>query len=368
MRYDSEIRTTTCLLVIGLLTLGITGSATADLKVGDPAPALGKIEWIKGGPVDLAKDASKRLHLVEFWATWCPPCKVSIPLLTELQRKFANDLTILGITAPDPRNSLEGVKRFVKDQGDSMAYTIGFDADSEVNQSYMVAAGATGIPHAFLVGRDGRIYWQGSPLDPQLGTVVRRVLNGGYDIEKAKRQAELDAAVEPMIQRLNFPIQVGNWPAVLEGLKDILKIDPARSEAIDLLVQIHVNEGNPGNALRNWAEAHLSANRDNVDALTALCHALFDVPDLAARQPDIVLSAARRVYELGGEKPDSLALATYAQALSQVGALEEAITMQERAVQRADAEDAEELRAILDYYKKCLDLRGGVRSASASPK
>ena len=55
------------------------------LSVGDPAPKLAVKEFVKGEPL---KDLEKgKTYVVEFWATWCGPCRTSIPHLTELQKK-----------------------------------------------------------------------------------------------------------------------------------------------------------------------------------------------------------------------------------------------------------------------------------------
>jgi len=55
------------------------------------APALDIEEWVQGAKVDLATDASKKVQLVEFWATWCPTCKASVPKLSELQDKYKDN-------------------------------------------------------------------------------------------------------------------------------------------------------------------------------------------------------------------------------------------------------------------------------------
>jgi len=65
------------------------------LKPGDAAPALQVKQWVKGDAVKgFAKD---KIYVVEFWATWCGPCKASIPHLTELAKSH-KDVTFVGVS------------------------------------------------------------------------------------------------------------------------------------------------------------------------------------------------------------------------------------------------------------------------------
>lgn len=163
-------------MVALLMVVGVACSpASADLKIGDKAPALSIMEWVKGAPVDLARDAKKKIHVIEFWAVWCPPCKMSVPLLTEMQKKHSKDLTIIGVTEPDAgRNTPSAVKRFVQERGDEMDYTVALDT-GKTAVNYMEASGAVGIPQAYVVDREGIIVWMGSPLEPAAGRDHRTI-------------------------------------------------------------------------------------------------------------------------------------------------------------------------------------------------
>ncbi|HRJ50821.1 MAG TPA: redoxin family protein, partial [Phycisphaerales bacterium] len=116
----------------------------ASLKVGDAAPPIKVDEWVKGEAVG-SFDKGK-VYVVEFWATWCPPCRAAIPHLTTLQREY-KDVTIIGVTGSErrpesgPDKRLDNLKKFVKDQGDSMNYRVAYDSDREMVKDWMEAAG-----------------------------------------------------------------------------------------------------------------------------------------------------------------------------------------------------------------------------------
>src|SRR5437764_4651078 len=84
---------TSALAVIGSAMCSLAGEPK--LKVGDPAPKLQMGKWIQGEPVTEFKPG--KAYLVEFWATWCGPCRVSIPHLNELHNKYKDQgLVVIG--------------------------------------------------------------------------------------------------------------------------------------------------------------------------------------------------------------------------------------------------------------------------------
>lgn len=162
------------------------------LKVGDKAPALAIDTWVKGKPVTGFEKG--QVYVVEFWATWCGPCKVSIPHLTQVQKEFKDKgLTVIGVTTKDPNNSLDDVQKMVKERGDEMNYTVAFDDEKKTNTAYMKAANQRGIPTAFIVDKDSKIAWIGHPME--MDKVVEHVVAGTWNdqtreaMENAKKNA-----------------------------------------------------------------------------------------------------------------------------------------------------------------------------------
>src|SRR5690348_12152957 len=81
-------------LSIGV-SLSVLGQENITLKIGDAAPPFKYSKWIKGSPVtSLTGD---QIFVVEFWATWCGPCKMAMPHLTRLQKEYEGKITIIGV-------------------------------------------------------------------------------------------------------------------------------------------------------------------------------------------------------------------------------------------------------------------------------
>lgn len=104
---------------------------------------------VDGNPV--SSDAFKgKVVVVDFWATWCPPCIKEIPGYIEMQKKHGADgLVIVGVSLDSKGPGV--VKAFMEKYG--VNYTIVM-ADGEVDSAF---GGIEAIPTTFVIGRDGRI-------------------------------------------------------------------------------------------------------------------------------------------------------------------------------------------------------------------
>lgn len=169
------------------LTVGMTLELAAEptLKVGDPAPKLQPGKWVQGQPV---KEFEKgKAYIVEFWATWCGPCRASIPHLNEVYTKFKDKgLIVIGQNCAEHDDSL--VAPFVEKMGDKMTYRVALDDKTDnkrgtMAKTWMEAAGQNGIPTAFLVDTKGVIAWIGHPMELK-EQVIEDVLAGKTPVRK----------------------------------------------------------------------------------------------------------------------------------------------------------------------------------------
>jgi len=94
------------------------------------------------------KELKGKVVLLNFWATWCPPCRKEMPDLEALGKQFeAQGLIVLSITDDDP----EKVKTYIEKQ--NITYPVLLDAGSRLNKQFLVH----GIPKSFLYDRDGKL-------------------------------------------------------------------------------------------------------------------------------------------------------------------------------------------------------------------
>mmetsp|Transcript_96935 Transcript_96935/g.134633 ORF Transcript_96935/g.134633 Transcript_96935/m.134633 type:complete len:195 (-) Transcript_96935:37-621(-) len=136
---------------------------------GANAFSLSGMQYVKGEPVDLAKEKGKSVIVVEMWATWCPPCKTSIPHLTELQHKYP-DAKFIGITNEPPQTA----QPFVNGMGDKMDYRVACDPTGSVSGKYMQHWNLQGIPSAIVVNKAGKMIWGGHPMDGGFESALRK--------------------------------------------------------------------------------------------------------------------------------------------------------------------------------------------------
>ncbi|HEX5219834.1 MAG TPA: TlpA disulfide reductase family protein [Verrucomicrobiae bacterium] len=172
--------------LLGLLFI----SASSAASIGDPAPPVFVERWVKGAPVRVG--AGTNIFVVEFWATWCGPCKQSIPHLTELQKKYA-DKGVIFVGFSDEK--VETVQPFVAAQGGNMDYRVVVDSSKRTFNNWMKAYGESGIPHAFVVGTNGQVLWHDHPMSG-LDQTLERITQGTFNLERAKNFEAGERAVK----------------------------------------------------------------------------------------------------------------------------------------------------------------------------
>lgn len=147
-------RTLNTLLALGLALSGLLPVATAQpaaaaLAVGDAAPDFTLNRSLDGKPAKLS-DMKGKVRLVDFWATWCPPCREEIPGFIALQKKYqAKGLEVIGVSVD--QGGPEKVNDFVKKQGINY---LSLMSSSEAEAAY---GGIRSIPTTFLIDRKGKV-------------------------------------------------------------------------------------------------------------------------------------------------------------------------------------------------------------------
>jgi len=135
----------------------------------DAAPNF-KLETLEGKPLSLAEYKSKVI-LLNFWATWCGPCRAEIPDLVEMQKKYKDQLQIIGLVVDD--DDQEAVKKFVEEFGINYPVAIANDA---LRLEY---GGIPALPTSFVLDAEGRVVQKHEGLrDPALYEVEIRSLLG----------------------------------------------------------------------------------------------------------------------------------------------------------------------------------------------
>lgn len=160
------------LAVVGLLGYGLLSKGSTGVALGEAAPA-GSLPRLVGRGTGSLADYRGRWVLVNFWASWCVPCRQEAPALEEFQREHGGPrFTVLGI---DTRDLSGDGQRFARQYG--LTYPQLRDGDGQRAHDF----GTTGVPENFLVDPRGklRLLNRGPVTDEYLRQDVAPLLPGG---------------------------------------------------------------------------------------------------------------------------------------------------------------------------------------------
>ncbi|KGX83171.1 TlpA family protein disulfide reductase [Pontibacillus marinus] len=124
-------------------------NAPEGLKVGEAMPDV-ELKTLDGETVQLSDFKGEKIFL-NFWATWCPPCRVEMPEMQEFHEKYGDDVKIIAINATGTEKGVEKVKQFVEENG--YTFTILLDPKLKANTQFR----ATALPTTYFIGSNGLI-------------------------------------------------------------------------------------------------------------------------------------------------------------------------------------------------------------------
>ena len=144
--------TTLALVLMLVFTLAVSGAqADPEAMYGLPFPDL-SIQTIDGGTFTLSESLKTHdLVLINFWATWCPPCRMEFPFLQEAWEKYADRVDVIAMSI-EKTDTLKVLKNFAKENG--LTFNIGRDENNLLDKMRGDA-----IPTTLIVNRDGKVVY-----------------------------------------------------------------------------------------------------------------------------------------------------------------------------------------------------------------
>ncbi|HLP85427.1 MAG TPA: TlpA disulfide reductase family protein [Phycisphaerales bacterium] len=308
-------------------------------QIGKPPPLLHVGKWIKGEPV--ANFERGTVYVVDFWATWCGPCRAAMPHLSRMQREHAGKVQVIGVSileratddgeSHDIEATIAHVTKFVDRMDDRMDYRVAVDtADEQMLRTWYKPSNTGGIPTAWIIDQRGNVVWIGIGSPKTVERIVNEVLAGTFDSAKeaariaaedaaAKKRAEADiaAATAKKSQRndifAKYPgykeaMDRGDQLAALAALDAAFARDaslevPAAYQWKLMLLMQRAGGGKRPDEVNQYVRELIQRHGDNADVMSFASACIVSTDDEPSFDRGLALDTAQRAAKFA--EPDS---------------------------------------------------------------
>lgn len=157
---------------------------------GQRAPQFWVQRWLTRSP-----DAANKVVVLDFWATWCGPCRATIPHLNALARNYPADVVVVGISDEDAGDFEAGLAKHDLEM-DDFAYALALDPTARMKGFF----GVRGIPHTVVLSADWVVRWQGHP-----GRLTAGVIDDIVEANRALvKRGGRDVTAQPPVDRYRW--------------------------------------------------------------------------------------------------------------------------------------------------------------------
>ena len=322
----------------------------APLLVGDPAPVIPDIRWVRGESIPGWKPG--HLYVIDFWATWCPPCIKGLRHLQTLHEELGDrDVHIVAIAIWPNSNSKPPEN--VLARMPELSYSLAIDEGDIAADTFMAPTRSSGLPNTMIIDRRGRLAWVGAP-STGFEDALRAVVAGDYDIEKVRRADRVRHDADVFIGEAAQAERRGDFRTAIDLIERAVAVDPARFSIYrGWQYEIALVRLEDGEAAQKIANTLLTGPQGNdhyplfILATRIVINFEETPPDL--RDLDLALqSAEKAVKNNPTAEYDYLALLANVHALR--GEYGTAVKVQQQAVDLAsDAEKQAANKTLEDY-------------------
>lgn len=142
---------------------------------GKSAPRFYVDEWVTAAP-----DLRNKVVVIDFWATWCPPCRATIPHLNALANQFSPQAGFVGISAEKEYDFERGMRKYDL-KLENFRYALAIDPSRSMYQQIQIK----GIPNCIVMSRDWIVRWQGHP-----SNLTPDILSQIIEADKSQQNAQ----------------------------------------------------------------------------------------------------------------------------------------------------------------------------------